>query len=349
MKQHMSPRQRNASVRRPLAMSLLVTALLSAFVGYAAHPAGAEDAEVIAPSKTYEDFIDAVWAFESDIDPSQQSYYDENWDNPVVESYPEVDFPGRVIRDDDGNPVEAYNLTIEELFQVIGIGDLYHPNDPNPSWKLIQSNVINYLGFVGFQFQESDLVDLGYYEYETITMMQTTYPIHYVDVPNSNWANGVRQFFAYPPIVDVPTLVRDVVVFRDDFFTGKNGINTHEDFTTPDKHILVIKDHFANKYEGIVSGLKDRGKSLGDYLGTYVYWDQLDPPVNPPPGKRDNKVEITLSGLLAGAHLRGAEGVVSLLVDHKNPSDENGTYILQYVQDYAGYDTPFGSRFSSSR
>lgn len=32
-----------------------------------------------------------------------------------------------------------------------------------------------------------------------------------------------------------------------------------------------------------------------------------------------------------------------MLVDHKNPADENGTYILQYVQDYAGYETHFGA------
>ena len=48
-----------------------------------------------------------------------------------------------------------------------------------------------------------------------------------------------------------------------------------------------------------------------------------------------------MSGLLAGAHLRGAEGIVNLLVEHKNSQDENGTYILQYVQVYAGYQTPF--------
>lgn len=30
-----------------------------------------------------------------------------------------------------------------------------------------------------------------------------------------------------------------------------------------------------------------------------------------------------------------------MLIDGENPEDENGTYILQYVQDYAGYDTPF--------
>lgn len=89
--------------------------------------------------------------------------------------------------------------------------------------------------------------------------------------------------------------------------------------------------------------MKELGKNLSDYRGTSVYWSQLDPSVDPPPGNRPDKVEITLSGLLAGAHLRGAAGVIELLVDHKNPADENGTYILQYVQDYAGYETPFPS------
>ncbi|MXX41644.1 MAG: hypothetical protein F4Z53_01160 [Acidimicrobiales bacterium] len=337
-------RTRHRKHRRAAAAWLLGAALVAGAIGYPP-PAGADELDRSQPSKSYDEFIDAVWAYESDIDPSEQSYYNDNWDNPV-ESYPEVEYPGRVIRDDNGDPVEATGLTIEEFFKIIGIGHLYSPADPSPDWRLIQSNVINYLGFVGFRFQESDLVDLGYYEFETTTEMQITYPIHYVDVPNSHWAHGVREFVAYPPIVDRSTIVRDVVVFADDFFTGKNGINNYADFTTPDKHILVIKDHFENKYQGIVSGLSARGKTLQDYLDTEVYWNQLDPPVNPPPGGRTNDVKITLSGLLAGAHLRGAEGVVSLLVDHKNPSDENGTYILQYVQDYAGYDTPFGNRTS---
>ncbi len=74
----------------------------------------------------------------------------------------------------------------------------------------------------------------------------------------------------------------------------------------------------------------------------------MNPPVSPPPSppdNRPNKVPITMSGLLAGAHLRGAQGVVSLLVDHQNPADENQTYILQYIQDFAGYQTPFSSLF----
>lgn len=296
------------------------------------------------PGKTYEDFIDAVWAFESDIDPTKQDYYNENWNNPVVDEYPQVLIPGWPIRDNDGNPVMEHDLTIEQFFQVIGIGDLYHPSDPNPDWQLIQSNVVNYLGFVGFQFQESDLVDLGYLTFEQKWISGDEFvPVHYVDVPNHYWANGVVAFLAEPPLVDVPTWARDMVIFEDGLFTGKNGVYSYKDFTTPDKHIQIIRDHFTNKYNGIVSGLKARGKTLDDYLGTYLYWNELDPPVSPPPGGRANQVQITMSGLLAGAHLRGAEGVVAMLVDHKNPADENGTYILQYVQDYAGYDTPFGA------
>ena len=344
MNSHTEIRVRAKRTRRVTAVCVLGVALAAATMSHLPAAASTGEANAGETSKTYEEFIDAVWAYESDIDPSRQSYYNDNWSNPVIGSYPKVEYPGRVIRDAAGDPENAHNLTFEEFFKVIGIGDLYSPDDPNPDWKLIQSNVINYLGFVGFQFQESDLVDLGYYRFDLHTICQDTYPAHYVDVPNHYWANGVRAFLAEPPLASVPTWARDVVVFRDENFTGKNGIDSYEAFTTPDKHVLVIKDHFANKYQGIVTGLADRGKTLQDYLGTDVYWNQLDPPVSPPPGGRANEVEITLSGLLAGAHLRGAAGVVSLLADHKNPSDENGTYILQYVQDYAGYDTPFGNK-----
>ncbi|WP_419933229.1 hypothetical protein [Candidatus Poriferisodalis sp.] len=343
MNRHPGRSSSGGTRRRAITLAVVSVAVAAFMISHPAQATGAAGSEDAEPSKSYEDFIDAVWIYESDIDPSQQSYYNENWKLPVVPPYPEVSYPGRVIRDLAGDPVYSNSLTVEQFFEVIGIADLYSPDDPNPDWKLIQSNVINYLGFVGFQFQESDLVDLGYYKFDTVTFMQNTYPAHYIDVPNHYWANGVRAFLAEPPLASVPTWARDVVMFSDENFTGKNGIASYKDFTTPDKHILVIKDHFENKYHGIVTGLADRGKTLQEYLGTYVYWDQLDPSVSPPPGGRANKVEITMSGLLAGAHLRGAAGIVSLLVDHKNPSDENGTYILQYVQDYAGYDTPYGN------
>lgn len=329
-------------VQRTVALSMAVF-LLSASVGQLSESTSRSSAADYPKSGTYEDFIDAVWIFESSIDPKKQDYYNQNWNNPVVESYPWVAYPGGVMRDwDTGDPIQLYDLTIKFYFDRIGIGNLYNPSDPNPPWKSIQAAVVNYLGFVGFQFQESDLNDLGYYNFTQYYYQGQYYPSHYVDVDNSHWIHGNHGFLdTNRQEVSTPTWVTDTVTFLDENFTGKNGINSYHDFVNPDLHILVIKDHFANKYEGIVSGLKAQGKDLSDYLGTTLYWNGLKPPVSPPPGGRSNAVEVTMSGLLAGAHLRGAEGVIELLVDHENPQDENGTYILQYVQDYAGYDTPF--------
>ncbi|MCY4304843.1 MAG: hypothetical protein OXC62_08735 [Aestuariivita sp.] len=294
-------------------------------------------------TKSYDNFINKLWAFESDVDPAKQAWYNENWTKPVAGTYPLVSYPGRVKRDPKtGEPLESGPLTVQQLFFAIGLKDFYDPSDPSPDWKTIQSNVINYLGFVGFQFQESDLNDLGYYNFPSVAVDGVHYPSHYVDVPTSHWENGVTQFFdTNTKEVSTPTVVTDVVCFYDEYFTGKNGVTNVLEFKNPEKHILIIKDHFDNKYANIISGLTSRGKNLSEYLNTYLTWDGLTPSVTPPPGRRTNKVEVTLSGLLAGAHLRGAEGVVSLLVDYKNSVDENGTYILQYVQDYAGYQTPF--------
>lgn len=298
---------------------------------------------LLPKSKSYEDFINDVWMFESDVDPTLKAWYTGNWRLPVAGKYPEVASPGRVIRNPaTGEPVSSGPLTVEEFFKVIGIADLYEPGTVHVDWKRMQAAVTNYLGFIGFQFQESDLHDLGYYRYEQKIIKGQSYPSHYVDVPVSHWKNGVKGFFDQDSQeVSEPTWVTDVVHFVDAGFTGKNGIHSVADFKNPDKHVFIIKDHFQNKYNGIVSGLKARGKTLQDYLGTTLTWNGLKPSVSPPPGNRPNEVTVTISGLLAGAHLRGAQGVVSLLVDRENPSDESRTYILQYVQDYARYETPY--------
>lgn len=319
---------------------LTIGLLLPAAVPAVATPSG----------KTWDGFIHAVWAFESSIDPSQQAFYEANWNNPVMDPYPLVEFPGRVIRNPaTGDPEMSEKLTVEQYFEAIGVADLFDHGTATISWEYIQSQVTNYLGFVGFQFQESDLYDLGYYKYATVAYQGKIYPSHYVDVPNSNWTNGRTGFLdTNPSQVSEPTWVTDVIHWDAGQFTGKYGVSSYNDFINPTKHKLIIQDHFVNKFYGIVSELAKHDKRLNDYLGTTITWNGLNPSVSPPPGNRANSVIITLSGLLAGAHLRGAEGVIELLVNHQNPADESGTYILQYVQDYAGYDTPFHPNISCS-
>ena len=57
-------------------------------------------------------------------------------------------------------------------------------------------------------------------------------------------------------------------------------------------------------------------------------------------GKFINGYCITQSGLLAGAHLKGAGGVIEYLKSNgsKNPKDAFGTSVESYMKNFGGYD-----------
>ena len=285
-------------------------------------------------SKTYADFLTAIRTFESTIDPKKAEYYTENYNNPSAITYQQVEYPGRVIRDINGNP-KVSTTSIKEYFKKLGIDHLYQEGTTDPKvFYRMQYATINFLGFVGYQFSEQDVWALGYY-----THYNFTYPEVYSDLPNSVWANGVRGVWRKIPDFGL-SLVTDVNTWTGTW-TGKHGIHSFEDFMDPEKQDFIAKDHFTYKYNRIVKALEAQGKTIDQYIGTKLYWNECVPPISPPPGGRSNEVVITMSGLLAGAHLRGAAGVEDLLVNHKNHSDEIGTTILQYVQDFGGYQTPF--------
>jgi hypothetical protein len=60
-------------------------------------------------------------------------------------------------------------------------------------------------------------------------------------------------------------------------------------------------------------------------------------------GQKIKGIEITPSGMIAGAHLGGIGGLKNFLTSggDNNPADANGTKIGDYVKMFAGYDTPF--------
>jgi hypothetical protein len=72
---------------------------------------------------------------------------------------------------------------------------------------------------------------------------------------------------------------------------------------------------------------------LDSYLGGYVKYA----------GQTLNGVHITMSGLLAGAHLLGADGEIRYLKSGGDmvDSDPFGTTIVNYITKFGGYDTPF--------
>lgn len=283
---------------------------------------------------SYDDFLNAVLTFENTIDPQNAQYYTDNYNTPDIVTYQNVEYPGRVVRTNTGETTSS-STTIKGYFERLGIDQYYTPGSTVPEmFRQMQYSVMNYLGFIGYQFSEQDLWDLGYYTHYD----ENHLPMYYSDILVSNWANGVRdKIMTLPGKGEVH--VTDVNTWQGTF-TGKNGINSFSDVTDPSKQDYIAKDHFTDKYEGIVTQLGERGKTLADYLGTTIRWSECHPVLTPPEGVPD-AIEITMSGLLGGAHLRGAEGVTALLVDHENRADENGTSILLYVYEFGDYDTPF--------
>jgi len=113
-------------------------------------------------------------------------------------------------------------------------------------------------------------------------------------------------------------------------WTGKKGIDSKTKFlNSPDVQELAIREAFALNWICVNDSLNKQGKSLDDYLGQKKLFD--DSGVS-------KTVIITLSGILAGAYLRGPYSVADLLLKNKVSHDAFGTSILRYMDEYGGYD-----------
>jgi chitinase len=204
---------------------------------------------------TFTDFLNALRAFESGVD------YDRHLSGQITEAQIRS-----WVGDANWNAYEA--------------GDL--------SWRDMQYTSVNSLGFVGYQFGEPLLIDLGYY----------------MDNTGNLWTGR---------------------------FTGKNGVDSFETLKT-DIQEAIILDAFGYNLGVIESGLEAKGTSLDALIGTQrTYVDTNGQSVT---------VTLTLTGILAAAHLRGAWGTLDLLTKGNASADEYGTSILKYIQQFGGYDTP---------
>lgn len=75
--------------------------------------------------------------------------------------------------------------------------------------------------------------------------------------------------------------------------------------------------------------LAAKGQSINNYLGKQKTFTDRG---------TSKTITISLSGILAGAHLRGSGGVANLLLNNKVSHDQNGTSILRYMEEYGGYN-----------
>ncbi|MBD0347462.1 MAG: hypothetical protein ICV63_22105, partial [Coleofasciculus sp. Co-bin14] len=113
-------------------------------------------------------------------------------------------------------------------------------------------------------------------------------------------------------------------------WTGKRGINSKEQFqNSPDVQEAAIREAFNLNLQRINSTLAAQGQSVNNYLGQQKTFNDAGV---------SKTITITLSGILAGAHLRGPYGLADLLLKNQTSYDEYGTSILKYIEEYGGYN-----------
>ncbi len=218
---------------------------------------------------TYEEFRDALRAFESGWDR-------DRYDAGIIKDWQLNQWAGGAVADFYPSYSSWSDLSSDE-------------------WDAMSYRSMNSLGFVGYQFGEALLIDLGYY----------TDDVYYGNGAASNTWDGT--------------------------WTGKNGVNSLAEFTTAEVQERAIQEAFGYNLQVIETGLGYQGESLSDYLGTTrTYLDN----------GQAVSVTLSLTGIMAAAHLRGAWGTLALLQGGSVSTDEFGTSILRYVSQFGGYDAP---------
>lgn len=268
------------------------------------------------------DFLSALLAMESGIDMDQFPWYVENFDQLAM-AYAAVEAPGRIARDAaTGTRVEE-RITVREYFSRLDVLHLFDDGRPL-SIKNMQYHSTNALGFIGYQFGEAVLISSEYYEPARVEVLlngkREWVESYYVGgIPDKVWARGVRQVLHRPEGQDAMILATDVNLWKGKF-TGKNGVSTLDDLKSGEKQDAIMSDILLMNEATLLSLLR--------------HPSMLVSPERVPGGHS----EITLSGILAAAHLCGAWGVAKFLNSGVVSADEFGTSILLYLQKFSGYE-----------
>lgn len=218
---------------------------------------------------TFQDFLDALRAFESGWDRNR-------YEAGVIADWQLDQWAGG---------------SVSELFpQYSSWSQL-----SEAEWEAMSYRSTNSLGFVGYQFGEALLIDLGYYRADQF---------YGNGASRNNWLGE---------------------------WTGRNGVDSLEEFMTADAQEPAIREAFGYNLGVITRGLEQSGGSLDALIGTNATYLENGVP---------RTVELTLTGILAAAHLRGAWGTLSLLQNGAVSQDEYGTSILRYIDQFGGYAAP---------
>jgi hypothetical protein len=275
-------------------------------------------------NNNYDIFLKKFLAFESSIDPAHYDLYLENYSNPII-VYPEVEFPGRAIRNFHTGEFNFKLMTYNEYFSAIGVEKYFRLKDSGCIVGM-QYNSMNVLGFIGYQIGESILISTDYYKPKQVNrfiedreFIVDSY--YYGAVPNLAWANGCRETLYQLPGTTKIILATDINKWEGTF-TGKDGLNSFSDLFRSEIQEKVIRELMNYNYRYLVNLLSQKGYALEKIL---------------------NSSSFTLSGILAATHLVGSEAVANYLTLGTLSQDEFGTSLLKYLTDFSHYSISYFS------
>jgi hypothetical protein len=255
---------------------------------------------------------------ESNIDSRLLDWYVANSGLQVVD-YWAVEQPGRLRRSPDSGAPIREKITFSDFLRRTGVFELFEMRD-SIGIEAAQSAVINPWGFVGYQFGEALLIDLGYYRPAQTDIVvdgrDLRVPSYYVStLAPSTWRNG-RTHCAHQDAASGSWLVATDVNSWQGTFTGKDGLRSFEDLRRHDCQRSILRSALRHSAEVLNGWLEQHGQNL---------WAM--PAGGPSP-----------AGLLAASHLCGPFAVVEYLRTGRLSADEAGTSIAAYLQEFAQVD-----------
>lgn len=270
-------------------------------------------------------------ARESGIDPSAAATYEEYWSTPFVR-YWRVNFPGRAERDPSDGSLRCGLMTVSEYFQAIGLTQLTPPFN-RETLEVCQFRTVNPLGFIGFQFGEAILIEMGYYDPFQQLVSDALGTCRFVpsyydgSIPEKEWSNG-RTEKQVTRSAGNQFVATDVNLWRGSF-TGLDGISSLSDLMCADQQLLVFHKLVKRNLLQIRQALVERE------LGVLVELLDCRERTSTTFGQRD--AGPTWSGVAAGAHLCGASAVISYLAEGVVTGDEVGTSLASYIYDFSRF------------
>lgn len=277
-----------------------------------------------------DDFLNALLTQESGIDENKIDFYKANYNNKIL-TYPQVVYPGRVIRDFTSGEMIYDIVTPKEYFIRIGVDDYIDLDCPK---SLIYSKYmsINPLGFVGFQLGEAILISTGYYvPTKQLTNLNNKVMdckrYYFGGIKPIIWSKNVTEIVHKIPDGNAIIVATDVNRW-DGQFTGKNNINSYADLKRPSAQIKVIKDVIRFNIKTIKNLISKNNMASQIQNNDSFFWVESKNIVH----------NYSLSGIAAAAHLIGAWGTADYLINGASKQDEFGTKIGYYLEKFSYYD-----------